>query len=76
MRILGEDEMRDAILLIFANKQDLPNALSPHELKGVLGMDDIRNRTAFLQPCTATTADGLYEGLELLANACQTTKRK
>lgn len=25
MRMLGEDELRDAILLIFANKQDLPN---------------------------------------------------
>merc|ERR1711874_550476 len=26
MRMLAEDELRDAILLVFANKQDLPNA--------------------------------------------------
>merc|ERR1712151_1084656 len=27
MKILNEDEMRDAVLLVFANKQDLPNAM-------------------------------------------------
>lgn len=32
--MLGEDELRDAILLIFANKQDLPNgklSISPFD---------------------------------------------
>jgi GTPase SAR1 family protein len=27
-RMLNEDELRDAVLLVFANKQDLPNAMS------------------------------------------------
>lgn len=27
-RMLSEDELRDASLLVFANKQDLPNAMS------------------------------------------------
>lgn len=26
-RMLNEDELRDAVLLVFANKQDLPNAM-------------------------------------------------
>ena len=26
-RMLGEDELKDAVLLVFANKQDLPNAM-------------------------------------------------
>ena len=26
--MLNEDELRDALLLVFANKQDLPNAMS------------------------------------------------
>lgn len=26
-RMLNEDELRDALLLVFANKQDLPNAI-------------------------------------------------
>ena len=29
---LGEDELRDAKLLLFPNKQDLPNAMSATEL--------------------------------------------
>uniref|UniRef100_A0A915DEY0 ADP-ribosylation factor 1-like 2 n=1 Tax=Ditylenchus dipsaci TaxID=166011 RepID=A0A915DEY0_9BILA len=31
-KMLNEDELRDATLLVFANKQDLPNAMSAAEL--------------------------------------------
>merc|ERR1712050_793952 len=31
-KMLSEDEMRDAILLVFANKQDLPNAMNAAEI--------------------------------------------
>ena len=30
-KMLNEDEMRDAVLLVFANKQDLPNAMTAAE---------------------------------------------
>ena len=40
---MGEDDLRDAVVLIFANKQDLPNAMSLPEVKDGLGMSDIRN---------------------------------
>jgi signal recognition particle receptor subunit beta len=30
--MLGEDELRDALLLVFANKQDLPQSMSASEL--------------------------------------------
>merc|ERR1711879_1024512 len=32
MKMLSEDEMRDAVLLVIANKQDLPNAMSTSEV--------------------------------------------
>merc|ERR1712130_231325 len=32
MRMLNEDELREAVLLIFANKQDLPNAMNAAEI--------------------------------------------
>jgi small GTP-binding protein len=32
MKMLDEDEMRDAALLVFANKQDLPNAMPAAEV--------------------------------------------
>ncbi|KAK2727385.1 hypothetical protein QYM36_008020 [Artemia franciscana] len=36
-KMLSEDELRDAVVLVFANKQDLPNAMSPAELTDRLG---------------------------------------
>lgn len=41
---LQEDELRDAHLLVFANKQDLPNAMSASELTDKLGLQNLRNR--------------------------------
>ena len=41
---LQEDELRDATLLVFANKQDLPNAMSASELTDKLGLQDLRGR--------------------------------
>merc|ERR1719261_131507 len=48
-KMLNEDEMRDAVLLVFANK---------------LGLSNMRNRQWFIQSACATTGDGLYEGLD------------
>lgn len=42
---LGEDELRDAVLLVFANKQDLPNAMSVSEVTDALGLREVKNRT-------------------------------
>ncbi|KAL7753331.1 Arf GTPase arf1 [Sorochytrium milnesiophthora] len=72
-RMLSEDELRDAILLIFANKQDLPNAMPAAEITEKLGLRDLRTREWFIQATCATSGDGLYEGLEWVAN---TLKRK
>lgn len=41
---LQEDELRDAVLLVFANKQDLPNAMTAAELTDKLELNQIRNR--------------------------------
>jgi len=41
---LQEDELRDAVLLVFANKQDLPNAMNASELTQKLGLQSLRNR--------------------------------
>ena len=41
---LQEDELRDAVLLVFANKQDLPNAMSAAELTDKLKLNELRGR--------------------------------
>ncbi|KAL3414689.1 ADP-ribosylation factor family-domain-containing protein [Aspergillus fumigatus] len=68
-RMLNEDELRDALLLVFANKQDLPNAMSPAEITQQLGLQSLTRRAWYIQSTCATTGDGLYEGLEWLADA-------
>jgi len=48
-RMLNEDELRDALLLVFANKQDLPNAMNAAEITDKLGLHGLRQRTWFIQ---------------------------
>ncbi|ERL90804.1 ADP-ribosylation factor 1 isoform X1 [Dendroctonus ponderosae] len=75
MRMLAEDELRDAVLLIFANKQDLPNAMNAAEITDKLGLHSLRNRNWYIQATCATSGDGLYEGLDWLSNQLKNTNR-
>jgi len=68
-RMLNEDELRDALLLVFANKQDLPNAMNAAEITDKLGLHSLRQRAWYIQSTCATSGDGLYEGLEWLSNS-------
>jgi len=73
-KILKEDEMRDAHLLVFANKQDLPNAMPAAELTEKLRLPTMHNRQWFIQSACATTGDGLYEGLGWLSRRLSSKK--
>merc|ERR1711915_432921 len=66
-KVLGEEEMRDAVLLVFANEQDLPNSMTAAEICEKLGLHELRHRQWFIQSACATTGDGLYEGLDWLS---------
>jgi ADP-ribosylation factor protein 1 len=68
-KMLKEDELRDATLLVFANKQDLPNAMSVSEVTDKLGLHSIGDRKWYIQSTCATSGDGLYEGLDWLSTA-------
>lgn len=68
MKMTQEDELRDAVLLVFANKQDLPNAMTSAELTEKLGLQGFRNKTWYIQAACATQGQGLYEGLDWLSN--------
>ncbi|CAG9810685.1 unnamed protein product [Chironomus riparius] len=65
--MLNEDELRDAVLLVFANKQDLPNAMSASELTDKLRLNSLHNRSWYIQATCATQGNGLYEGLDWLS---------
>jgi len=73
-KMLNEDELRDAVLLVFCNKQDLPNAMSVAEVTDKLGLHSLRNRKWYIQSTCATSGDGLYEGLDWLSNTLSSSK--
>ena len=67
-RMLHEAELRDAVLLVFANKQDLPNAMNAAEITDKLGLHALRQRQWYIQSTCATSGEGLYEGLDWLSS--------
>lgn len=67
--LLSEPEMANAIVLIFANKQDLANALSVSEVTNQLQVQNIPQKVWHVQACCGVDGQGLYEGLDWLSNA-------
>eukprot|EP00929_Paragymnodinium_shiwhaense_P113258 TRINITY_DN81516_c0_g1_i1.p1 TRINITY_DN81516_c0_g1~~TRINITY_DN81516_c0_g1_i1.p1 ORF type:complete len:183 (+),score=44.11 TRINITY_DN81516_c0_g1_i1:90-638(+) len=74
-RMLEEDELRDSVLLVLANKQDLPQALRANEVAEKLGLHTVLHRQWHVQGARATTGDGLYEGLDWLSRALSSQRR-
>jgi len=66
--MLQAEELRDACLLVLANKQDLPNSMSGAEVMEKLQLSKLRGRSFFVQPCVATTGEGLHAGLDWLSD--------
>lgn len=65
--MLNEEELKDVILLVMANKQDLKDAFSPNEVTEKLGLNQIKGRKWLVQGTSATTGQGLKEGLDWMA---------
>eukprot|EP01045_Picozoa_sp_COSAG04_P004560 COSAG04_NODE_200_length_20490_cov_33.582021_1_plen_3559_part_10 len=65
-KLLSEHELREAALLVFANKQDLPNAMSVAEVTDKLALQSLRNRKWYIQSTCAMSGEGLLEGLNWL----------
>ena len=55
--------MKEALLLVFANKQDIPGSMTPQEVTERLRLGQLKERTWYVVPSCATTGEGLLEGL-------------
>lgn len=65
-RIILDREMKDALLLVFANKQDIPSAMTPAEITQRLRLAELKEMKDtpwYVVPSIATTGEGLIEGL-------------
>ena len=72
-RMLGEEELRDAVLLVFANKQDM-GVMSVPEITERLGLHSLKGKDWFIQGTCALTGDGLYDGLDWLSKTVSKKK--
>ena len=73
-KMLNEDCLAGVPVLIYANKQDLPNALSVSEIIDKMGLQKIKGREWLVQPTSAVQGKGLNEGLDWMADTLM--KRK
>lgn len=74
--ILSESDMRNTVVLIMANKQDMPRALPPSDIAAKLGLRTIPQSQWFIQPTCATTGEGLYEGLDWIARELRKSRNR
>lgn len=71
--MLSEDDLKEAALLVFANKQDM-GVMNVTEITEKLGLANLRGREWFIQGTCALSGEGLFEGLDWLSKTV--TKKK
>src|SRR6195952_5047613 len=64
--MLNEDELKDAALLVFANKQDQPGAKGAGEISEALRLGELRDRNWSIVACSAVDGSGVDEGMDWL----------
>jgi len=64
MELLEEEKLNGVPVLIFANKQDLMGAAKQDQIMKDMGLTDIKDRKMQVQACSATTKQGLEDGLK------------
>ena len=65
--IMLDFSMRHTCLLVYANKSDLPHALTADQVRDELQLVQLGARAWHVQPSCATTGEGLWQGLKWLA---------
>ena len=64
--LISCEESKAISLLIFLNKMDMPEAMTTHEVQSCLGLNALRGTSWFIQACSASSGDGLYQGFDRL----------
>jgi ADP-ribosylation factor-like protein 1 len=61
---LQEEELKKAVLVVLANKQDIEGAMSVTEVYQSLGLDALKDRTLQIFKTSAIKGEGLNEAME------------
>ena len=62
--MLDEEELRPAVLVVLANKQDIAGCASVADVHRALGLDALKTRTFQIFKCSAVKGDGLDEAMQ------------
>ncbi|NWS07462.1 ARL14 protein, partial [Motacilla alba] len=74
--ILKNESIKNVPVVVLANKQDLPGALNAEEITRKLKMKKYcSDRNWYVQPCRATTGEGLAEALQRVATFARQYKK-
>ena len=72
--MLEDEELKNAVLCVFANKQDLQGCMTVSEVANALGLTALKNRKYQIFKTSAINGTGLTEGMDWLANSLQQKK--
>lgn len=61
---IQEEELKKAILVVFANKQDMDQAMTPSEVANSLGLSALKDRKWQIFRTSATKGTGLDEAMD------------
>jgi ADP-ribosylation factor protein 1 len=76
MSMLNDDSMRCVPVVVIANKQDLPNALTVADIINKLNLNDFPHSNKwFVQGACAVTGDGIWESIKQLADMIKATNK-
>ena len=66
--MLVEERLLGCSLLVLANKQDLPGALSHEEIREALGLDSIKSHHWAIFGCSAYTGDNILTSIDWIVS--------
>ena len=70
-KFLSEQELKNCVVLIMANKQDLNRALKPDVVEEKMGIKQIQGITYHVVGTSDVTGEGIKEGLDWLVSVLQ-----
>lgn len=74
--ILRNEHIKNTPVVILANKQDLPGALSAEDITRMFKVKKLcSDRNWYVQPCCAVTGEGLYDGFRKLTEFVKSHRR-
>ena len=76
LNLLIHNDLKDARILVFANKADMPTAKSEEEIAEEFGLHEIKNHEWYLKKCCALTGEGINEGLDWLTEKLSAEKKQ